>query len=136
MNGIVVTQSLDLAALDAMVATTIIDFLRLYQNDHVPTVEDTPGSFVEATYDGYGAEEITWSGSFVNDLGKGQKNGGSITFLCTGSGTPNTIYGFFLTDTPNSLVGMACRFETPIEVTAAGIVVTIQPVVTAVSEVT
>jgi hypothetical protein len=107
-----------MSAWKAVLNTTPGWKVHLFQNNIVPTQADTLATYTEATFDGYAALIFTslagpsrdTDGSFriYNDAGWSQ----------TGSTTPNTIYGFYVTDHTGALIG-AYRFATPVQMVDA-----------------
>ena len=74
-------------------------WLRLFKNDETPDVETVVGDFEEADFPGYSAIEFTgWADPDKVVDGKWVITAPIQTFLCTGSGTPNDIYGYYITD--------------------------------------
>jgi len=84
--------------------------LELYQNDITPTPTTPIGDFTVADYDGYAAEALSWLAVSVNDAGQVEVQGIIGEFRPTGSTTPNTIYGWFLTESGGALIDSG-RFE-------------------------
>jgi hypothetical protein len=82
----------------------------LYQNDVTPTSTSDVATFVEADYGGYATQPIVWGATFMNPDGNAETNGESLQFQPSSSATPNSIYGYFVTDTGGALM-FAERFS-------------------------
>lgn len=79
--------------------------LRLYQNDYDPIPTSTVANFTQANFTGYAAIAVnTWGDAFLNGDGYAQIEEVARTFTCTGALTPNTIYGYYITDPAGDLV--------------------------------
>lgn len=72
--------------------------LRLFQNNYTPVDGSVIGSFTEATFDGYAAIALTtFAAAYQNVSAKAETDAALAVFLMTGSTTPNTIYGYYVT---------------------------------------
>lgn len=96
--------------------------LRLFKNNYTPVRGMSAGDFTEANFPGYAAQALNDFGAVgTNGLGKAETDSGIHTFLCTGSGTPNDIYGWYATSSLG-VVEMAERNPAgPVTLNAAGI---------------
>jgi hypothetical protein len=88
--------------------------VHLFQNDFNPTDQSLLTDFTEATYDGYAATSISFpTGPFRRPDGSFAVAGGAGGTM-TGSTTPNTIFGYYLTDFTGTQLIASRRFATPI----------------------
>lgn len=70
--------------------------------------------FTEADYDGYAAATVTtWNSPVINVDGKAEATAPGTFFSPTGSTTPNTIYGYYFTDSTGGILLFAESFDTP-----------------------
>jgi len=82
--------------------------LHLYRDPITPAVTDTAATYTghETTGTGYAPQPITSFGAaYLNASGQGQTDSGQFTFTPTGTAAPWTIYGFYILDPANALVG-------------------------------
>jgi hypothetical protein len=87
-----------------------------------------PGDFTEAAFTGSTALDAgTGTQTVFVDPATGlrtiqiEEPAGGWTWLCTaGTGLPETIYGYYVTDNAGAVVYGAQRFTTPITITASG----------------
>lgn len=94
--------------------------LRLFKNDHTPTVTDVNANYTEANFSGYASEALgTWNAATINGDGKGQIDADPVTFAHNGGGTANTIYGAYVTNDAGDVV-YAERFDAPRVMSASG----------------
>jgi len=102
----------------------------LFQNNLVPGPGTVVGDFVEATYDGYAPIA---AGGFFGPLLDPVTNDWFTTpaavlhFDDTGAVTPNTIYGFYMTDAGGTALVACQRFGVPVVMDAAGKSILISP---------
>lgn len=90
---------------------------RLYQNDFTPVGTMVIGDFTVATFDGFAAKAAAWNPSLVNVNGFAVTYADSMLWVPTGTTTPNTIFGYYVTDTGGTNLLYARRFDTPIALT-------------------
>lgn len=86
---------------------------RLYTNNVIPSLTTTLGSLTEAVFAGYAPVTVSFAAwglySVSAHLGSGQ---GPPCLFTNASGSPVTVYGYFITDvTTLDLAGVA-RFDT------------------------
>jgi hypothetical protein len=94
--------------------------LHLYQNNKVPAVGDTLSAYTECTFDGYAAQAVaTWGAPTLDANNNDQYSATDVTFNMTGSVTPNTVYGYYLTDGSGNLV-LAENNGAPFSMAASG----------------
>lgn len=63
------------------------------------------GDFAEATFNGYAAVTLSsanWPAASVSAHVASAVYAVTITFTCTGGGSPETVYGFYITDSGNT----------------------------------
>jgi hypothetical protein len=110
-------ESLD-AALDNYTSSLLnAGHLHLYTNDYTPDEGTTISSFTEASFAGYAA--ITLTSAFPGSSVASHKASATCamqTFECTADGTLETVYGWYLTDSGNTLVYACSRGETPVPI--------------------
>lgn len=91
--------------------------VHLYKNDVVPSQASVLGDFVEADFDGYGDKSIVAadypSPHLMPDGSVVEIFDSNLTWNDTGSLTPNTVYGIFITDHTNGILLAGMRFDTP-----------------------
>jgi hypothetical protein len=96
--------------------------VHLYQNNLAPGPQNVVGDFTEATYDGYVALALTaWGTPFIGPDGNGQVTAPGILFVDTGFATPNTIYGYYLTNAAGTVLLLSGKFDAPILMNNTGI---------------
>ena len=95
--------------------------LHLYQNNYTPTDSSVIGSFTEATFDGYASQTIaTWSTPSVTAHVASSAAAPNVFTKSAGS-TPNSIYGYYVTDSANTVMYWAERDpDAPIPMTSTG----------------
>jgi hypothetical protein len=104
---------------------------RLFQNNINPTQAIVLSQLVEADYDGYApVGPVAWGTPWTDAAGNGVTSGSTAGFYCTGSDTPNLIYGYYVTHGPTASETLKwCeRFDNPLPMQALGNAVTL-PVV-------
>lgn len=76
----------------------------LFKNDWAEDCTPLLGDFTEANFDGYARQNPgTWTGPFFADP-VASIQASLCTFNCTGSTTPNTIYGYFAVNNSDGLL--------------------------------
>lgn len=104
----------------------------LYQNALNPSFSNVIGDFTEASFDGYAAiGPVVWGATFTDANGNANVVGQTLEYLMTGSATPNTIYGYYATQTVGSVVGAlqySEAFPTPVPMVLAFQATVITPV--------
>lgn len=109
-------------ALAAVITATKLK-VHLYTNNYTPIGSTTITDFTEATFTGYAAQNVPALGVvFTNDSGQAEFDcTATSTWTATDAVTPNTIYGYYVVDsTTGTIVRWAERFDTPVDMTAAG----------------
>lgn len=86
--------------LDFLVAEDLTDApIGLFKNDATLTEATVLADLTEADFVGYARGQCqNWTSAVYNAAGKGEITADLVTFECSSSGTPNTIYGFFVLD--------------------------------------
>jgi hypothetical protein len=85
-------------------------YCRLFQNDITPDEDSELGDFVEADFDGYAQIIMNlWQGVALDGTDRAFTYHGTTSFLQTGTGTTNDIYGFYLADVTDVLLFGAMR---------------------------
>jgi hypothetical protein len=88
--------------------------LHLFQNNITPTPLSLLTDFTEATYDGYANQTQPYAGGPFRETDGSFSIRTLANFAMTGSTTPNIIYGYYVTDNPNTGLLFAGKFDTPI----------------------
>lgn len=89
--------------------------VHLFQNNIVPTPATILTDLVEATFDGYAASAaVTWGSVVVDPAGNAVVYGDAKTFTMTGSTTPNTVYGYYVTNSAGSTLEYLELFDSPV----------------------
>lgn len=87
--------------------------IHLYQNDFTPSPGMVIGDLTEADFDGYASFAMNpIIGPYLNPAGQPEIQNASHNWTPTGSTTPNTIYGYYTTQTGGGLRS-AERFNDP-----------------------
>jgi len=140
--NLVVPQVGALALLEELIAAMYtgagVVTVHLYQNNVIPGPGDTLATYTEATFDGYAAVNVTTLGlPFTNVNGQAEQDWNGSNFAMTGSTTPNTIYGYYVTLTPGGgspALLWAERFSAPISMSGPTNTINVYPQLTAISE--
>ena len=93
--------------------------MRLFTNNHTPTVLDTTANYTEGAWSGYAAVPLTgWIPSTINGLGQAQSNPSPAGFG-NNSGSPQIVYGYYVTDSTGTvLLGAELFIGGPISIAA------------------
>lgn len=81
--------------------------LGLFVSNHTPVVADTKATYtaIEATFAGYAQVAITTFVSLgIDGNGNEQIQATAVVFTASGSGLPQTVYGYFLFDAANKVI--------------------------------
>lgn len=106
--------------LDKMNSVGALSFqLKLFQNNFTPSKSSVFANFTEATFSGYTAQTVTFSGSTVT-ANVASIAAAAITFTRSIGATSNTIYGWYLTDSISSKVFACNLLATPKAMTTNG----------------
>lgn len=87
--------------------------VHLFKNNLTPGDATVLGDFTEANFTGYAAITPSVGAAFTNGAGKAECDFATCTFSCTGSGTPNDVYGYYVTDVGNAVLYFAERAASP-----------------------
>jgi|HubBroStandDraft_4_1064222.scaffolds.fasta_scaffold38059_1 hypothetical protein len=99
-----------IAALAPFAAPTVI----LYQNAVSLAPTTALADLTPATFVGYAATVgMVWGTPYIDSDGSALVFGALITQICTSAATPNTIYGYALTNVGVTLLLAAYQFATP-----------------------
>lgn len=133
MSNVVLQQG-DVAILDRLrLDNNALKTLKLFQNNHTPTVGDVNADYTEATFTGYAGVALgTWNAAFLNGSNQGEIDANPVTFTRTAGATSNTIYGAYVVDNAGDVV-YAEKFSAPISMASTGDAFTYTPRFTAVS---
>lgn len=107
------------------------DRIRLFVNDITPTHDTVTGDFVEASFGGYASGDISGSGT-ISENGSDEATLTFPTFTntATGSGLPQSVYGYYVTDVGGALLWAERDPTGPIVIAAVDDEVTVDAVVT------
>ena len=89
--------------------------LHAYANDYTPDDDSITSSFTEASFGGYSSISITpsnWGSPLIVSHVAESDWTGPPTWSCT-SGSPQDIYGWYLTDDLTGTTMLAQRFDAP-----------------------
>lgn len=86
---------------------------KLYKNDYTPIATSVVGDFTEATFTGYASvtiDESLWSYATVD--GKAVATYDSSPMEWTVTGSPHTVYGYYVTSNDGTVLYFAEKFST------------------------
>lgn len=105
--------------------------VKLFQNDYSPVRATVLVDLTEATVDGYAAQDC---GLFAGPVDLGGQvwsmDAPDNTFTLDGSMTPQTIYGYYVTNADEDELYWSERFDEPYEVDEAAFVIVVTPQLT------
>jgi hypothetical protein len=108
--------------------------LRLYVNSLTPLDATVVGDFTEASFPGYLAQNIMdWGVSVTTPEGRAQIEAGVKTFTRGVGGSPQTVYGYYVTGVGGSLL-FAEKVDPPVTLSTSGQQYTVLPRFTVRSE--
>ncbi|MFN4259769.1 MAG: hypothetical protein ACK4RK_10760 [Gemmataceae bacterium] len=110
--------------------------LRLYQNDHTPSDDDTVADYAEADFSGYDAIpllEANWSVA-TTEAGKAMTSYEEQTFEHDGGAVSNSIYGYYVVNAADELLWAERAAGAPLNMAAGGSQIKITPKFTLASE--
>lgn len=103
MAGVIVDTGLTTFLDQIRTGTLNTAKVRLYKNNRTPTQADTPANYTEADFSGYAAQTPTWvAATITSDIAK--ITCGTLTFTHSAGATDNSLYGWFLTDSGNTVL--------------------------------
>jgi hypothetical protein len=117
-----------ISALNVLLGSTMTGsgyVVALFTNNHTPALSDTLGSYTEATFGGYARQGLDFNADEGVVSNIDTIDFSPVSFVPTGSGLPETCYGYFMTD-GSVLIG-AELFPVPIVVSTAGVGITLTP---------
>lgn len=97
--------------------------IRLFKNNVIPSFATILTDLQEADFDGYtnGTGPVPDAPKFYDGLGDGILWPAHLTFLCSGSTTPNTVYGWYVTFAGPPEVLVYCKLlDVPMNFAASG----------------
>src|ERR1051326_1631929 len=96
--------------------------VRLFKNNHKPSVDDTVADYTEATFGGYAGQLLGTMGTITwdNTLKIWWVQWDPLTFAGDGTGGTDTIYGYYITGNDGSLLSAVKRDAGTISMGAAG----------------
>lgn len=92
---------------------------KLFQNELVCTPNTLLTDFVEADFTGYAPTDITW-GTVGTSGGLAIVTSDLQSFAPTDSVSPNTIYGYYVTNTAGSTLCFSENFDPPLDASTLG----------------
>lgn len=93
--------------------------LQLFQNDVLPTPSSILSDLTLATFPGYAdVTALTWGAAYIAADGTVHITAPSQQFDCTGSATPNIIYGYMIVDAGITTLYGAERLPVPVSMNA------------------
>lgn len=105
--------------------------IRLFKNDWNPGPADDVADYTEANFDGYAAKDVDQFGdAFLNGDNKAESDDIVRTWTCTGNVTPNTIYGYYITNPAGDLIWAERNPAGGFVVNANGITYSVLPRIT------
>ena len=98
--------------LDVILATTLV--LRLFKNNFSPANSSVLSDFTEADFTGYSAITLTGASWVTTQADPSTATYAQQAF--TGTGTAQTVYGYYITRTSSGRVWYYQRFTTPLSI--------------------
>lgn len=86
----------------------------LFNNNLTPTPVNVLGDFTETSYSGYAAQSFSYSGPSGVVPGQYALTGTVVNFPMNGGGSPETLYGIFVTHFGTGAFLFSWRFASPI----------------------
>jgi|SRR6516162_620944 len=109
--------------------------IRLFNNNYTPAAGDTPSSYTEATFPGYSRVNTTLGAATIDTTAhKATTTAPIATFLCTGGGTTEQIYGYYVLDASANLLWSERFTGAPFSMSNNGDVIAFQPLLTMISQ--
>lgn len=123
--------AIQLAMLAQMIATPGALYARtliLFQNNISITNTTLLAALTEATFTGYAAVAAqVFAAPYIDQAGLVRTNAPSVPFVMTDTVTPNTIYGWALTDSGKTILVLSGKFPSPIVLSQANQGLDVQP---------
>jgi len=124
-----------LDALDASQATRNTYVLHLYKTDTTIQQSMVIGDFTEANFTGYSAQNITdFGAAYINGSSKAESDAGLYSFIQTGTGVTNSVYGYYVTTAGGALRWAERYAGAPVSMNATGKVFSVAPSITMADE--
>lgn len=111
--------------------------IHLFQNNITPAVTDHLAAYTEATFSGYTSVSATgWGAPTIDGTGHGVTQATPVVFTAFGLIVPpQSIYGYYATDSTNGTLLWAERFDTaPVVIALGGSTITITPSLSLITE--
>ena len=120
-----------LSVLTSLVTTPGVLFhpdVHLYQNNIVPNRSTLIGDLTEADFTGYAkVTAMVWGTPYYDVDGSALCFGTSHSFVATDAVAPNTIYGYYLTDSADAVLLATYPLASPVGIPGAGSGITVLP---------
>ena len=117
MPAVTSSQNVDLVVLTQQTAVGGIlesTLVHLFTNNFAPSKVSVLADFTEATFDGYVAAAIAgvgWTAAYLNAVANAERSTlAQVEFLASGVAVQESIWGYYLTDNPATVVRFAERF--------------------------
>jgi hypothetical protein len=99
----------------------------LFTNNVAPAPSSVLVNFTLATFGGYAAAAVTFNNAYIGSDGLIHVTFSSALFVATGSGLPQTVYGYGLTNTAGTVWVGGALLATPFNLQVASDAVPITP---------
>lgn len=136
IDSVMIPKEGSLNDLDAWVAGDLgSGYLRLYDNNHVYSADDTVSDYNEATFTGYAPiTPPAFGPAFINGGGKAESDSAAATWTYTAGVGTATIFGLFITDAAGTTLLAVVPFQAPVVLSPGSPTLTRVVQMTAVSE--
>lgn len=108
------TAELDLVTGKALTVHWKTAVVHVYQNNHTPAHGDVLGAYTEATWPGYASQALTpstWPASSISAHVASAQYAATITFERSSTGTAQSAYGIYVTDSGGTILLAAASFD-------------------------
>jgi hypothetical protein len=99
----------------------------LYKVAKIPTQHDLLADYTQCDFTGYALASLTWNSVYISASGLVVVDAPSIQFAPTDGVTPNTCFGYLITDSAGAVLLGAGNFNTPVPMTDATCALSIYP---------
>ena len=91
--------------------------LHLFVNDVSPQKSSVVADFTEASFTDYAVHDVTWSADPLTDGSEWKIISDLASFVAGAAPTPETVYGWYLTDSAGTGLIAAKRYDDPVQIT-------------------